>query len=69
MKSHRYRITIAGGLGAAAREAFEGLDVEVRGEFTDVSGILDQAALFGVLQRIQVFSLELVEVRRQDEVS
>jgi hypothetical protein len=66
MKSHRYRITIAGGLGAAAREGFEGLDVEVRGEFTDVSGSLDQAALFGVLQRIQVFSLELVEVRRQD---
>jgi hypothetical protein len=45
--------------------AFPGLRSEVDGRDTVLSGVVpDQAALHGVLSRIEAMGLELVEVRR-----
>ena len=62
--THTYRISVSGGLGAAAREGFEGLAIDTLEGVTELTGDIDQAGLFGVLQRIQVLGLELVEVHR-----
>jgi hypothetical protein len=64
----RYEIRIRGRLGEALRAAFEGLDVTDVPAETILSGIVaDQAALRGLLDRIQLYGLELVEVRRSHE--
>lgn len=64
MLEHRYRIVVSGGLGDIARQAFEGLKIEPDGENTALMGDLDQAALYGALNRISSLGLELVEVVR-----
>jgi hypothetical protein len=70
MRPHRYRITIAGRLGKLAREVFGDLSIEYDGSNTWLTGELDQAALYGVLNRIPAFGLELVALSRLgDELS
>ena len=64
MRTHRYRITIFGRLGPAAREAFESFDITPDGLATALASELDQAALHGVLNRIRALGLELVGVAR-----
>lgn len=64
MHEHRYRIVVADGLGEVARSAFEGLKIEPAGSDTAMIGDLDQAALYGVLNRINALNLELVELVR-----
>lgn len=64
MLEHRYRIVVSGGLGDIARQAFEGLKIEPDGENTALMGDLDQAALYGALNRISSLGLELVGVVR-----
>jgi hypothetical protein len=60
-----YQIRIHGRLGQTMRRAFPALRAETHGEDTLLAGDLaDQAALFGVLARIEALGLELVEVRR-----
>ncbi len=66
MRTHRYRITIAGDLGEASREAFMDFDIERNGPDTVLAGDLDQAALYGALSRILSLGLELVELNRAD---
>lgn len=66
MGTHRYRITIAGDLGEASREAFMDFDIERNGPDTVLAGDLDQAALHGALNRILSLGLELVELNRAD---
>ncbi len=66
MGTHRYRITIAGDLGEASREAFMDFDIERNGPDTVLAGDLDQAALHGALNRILSLGLELVELHRAD---
>ncbi len=66
MGTHRYRITIAGDLGEASREAFMDFDIERNGPDTVLAGDLDQAALYGALSRILSLGLELVELNRAD---
>jgi hypothetical protein len=45
--------------------AFPGLESEFEGKDTVLSGVVpDQAALHGILSRIEAMGLELVEVRR-----
>jgi hypothetical protein len=64
VSTHRYRITIAGGLGQIGREAFADFLVEPNGTNTMLTGDLDQAALYGVLNRILALGLELMELSR-----
>jgi hypothetical protein len=69
VRTHRYRITIGGGLGRLTCQAFEDFNIEVNGVHTSLTADLDQAALYGVLYRIQSFGLELVELTRIAAVS
>ena len=64
VRTYRYRITIAGGLGEVGREAFSDLLIEANGTNTVLIGNLDQAALYGTLNRILALGLELVELSR-----
>jgi hypothetical protein len=66
MGPHRYRITVSGTLGETTRVVFEDLCVEPVGGNTGLTGELDQAGLYGVLDRIQALGLELVAVGRLD---
>jgi hypothetical protein len=59
-----YEVRVLGRIGPAAREAFADVAVEVEPPATVLSGTLDQAALHGLLERIQALGLELVEIRR-----
>jgi hypothetical protein len=63
--THRYRITVMGALGRAAKEAFEGCEIAIVEGGAILFGRLDQAALHGVLHRIQRHGLELVAVQRE----
>jgi hypothetical protein len=64
LRTHRYRITISGRLGAIGREVFAGFEVMSDGQAIVLAGELDQAALHGVLNRIRALDLELVGVAR-----
>ena len=66
MGPHRYRIIVSGALGETTRVVFEDLCVEPVGANTGLTGELDQAGLYGVLDRIQALGLELVAVSRLD---
>jgi hypothetical protein len=61
----RYQIRIRGQLGRTIRAAFPALDAQAHGADTVLTGTLaDQAALYGVLARIEALGLELLEVHR-----
>ena len=64
MRTHRYQITINGGLGEAGREAFADFGIESDGANIVLTGDMDQSALHGALARIQALGLDLAEVRR-----
>jgi hypothetical protein len=64
VRTHRYEITIFGGLGEVGREAFGDFRIESNGTSTKLIGDLDQAALYGALNRILALGFELVELRR-----
>jgi hypothetical protein len=64
---HWYRIIVSGRLGKIAREIFEDLRVDYDGTNTGLTGDLDQAGLYGVLNRIPAFGLELVALSRLDD--
>lgn len=68
MRTHRYQITIVGGLGELGREAFADFKIEYAGGHTLLAGDLDQAALYNALSRILALGLELVALTRLDEV-
>jgi hypothetical protein len=63
-RSRRYRIVVAGGLGATFREGFADFRIEPHGTDTALIGELDQSGLYGALFRLQSLGLELVEVSR-----
>jgi len=67
MGPHHYRIIVSGTLGELTRHAFDDLRVESNGTDTGLTGELDQAGLFGVLNRIMEFGLELMAVSRLDD--
>ncbi len=64
---YRYRLTVSGVLGNAARYAFEDFRIEPVGWDTALIGDLDQAALHGALHRIQNLGLQLIEITRGSE--
>ncbi len=59
-----YQILVRGHLGAAVLRAFPSLHAGTRGRDTMLRGVVDQAALHGVLARTEELGLELLEVRR-----
>ena len=67
MRPHRYRIIVSGMLGEIFREVFGDLCLEFDGANTELTGELDQAALYGVLNRILEFGLELLALSRMDD--
>ena len=65
MNPTRYEITVRGRLGEALLAAFDGVTATSSADRTVLSGdIADQAALYGVLERIESLGLELLAVRR-----
>jgi hypothetical protein len=61
----RYEIRVGGRLSSAVAATFDVAEVRVDGRNTLLVGSLaDQAALYGVLDRVQALGLELIEVRR-----
>jgi hypothetical protein len=64
VRTYRYRITIAAGLGEIGREAFGDFAIESSGANTVLTADLDQAALYGTLNRILALGFELVELGR-----
>jgi hypothetical protein len=63
-----YEIRIRGKVGDSVLASFEDMDASIRPAETVLTGaIVDQAQLHGLLERIQLLGLELVEVRRVPE--
>ena len=59
-----YEIRIAGPLDETCAAAFAGLDMTFTGKETVITGDFDQAALHGLLERIRLLGLDLMEARR-----
>ena len=59
-----YVIRIRGHLGATVLYAFPAMAAQRRGADTVLTGLLDQAALYGVLAEIEALGLDLLEVRQ-----
>ena len=64
MRTHRYRIIVAGGLSEIGREAFSDFRIAANGTNTALIRDLDQAALYGTLNRILSLGFELIELCR-----
>ncbi len=63
MTATRYRITVRGRLSERFASAFHGMTVERKpGETALVGVIADQGQLYGVLDRLRDFGLELVRL-------
>jgi hypothetical protein len=62
--SARYMIRINGHLGATLLSAFPAMASQRRSSETVLTGVLDQAALYGVLAEIEALGLDLLEVRQ-----
>ena len=69
MRTHRYRLTVAGALGGTGREIFADFAIETNGAKTVLSGDLDDAALYGMLNRVQMLGLELLELVRVPDIA
>ena len=68
MSSVGYEIHIKGRVSEQLLTAFEGMEASEQSVETVLRGpVLDQAALHGLLDRIQALGLELIEVRRVAE--
>ena len=64
MKPTHYQITVRGRLSATLTAAFDSLTARSSAAGTVLCGeISDQAALYGLLARIESLGLELVDVR------
>jgi hypothetical protein len=60
----RYTIRINGHLGAMMLSAFPAMVTRWQGAETELTGLLDRSALYGVLAEIDALGLDLLEVRR-----
>ena len=62
-----YEFVVEGECGSAVRAVFDDLAVTVRDGRTTLCGdLVDQAAVYGVLARVQDLGLELIALRRLD---
>lgn len=73
MRRHPYEIQVAGILSDNWAEWFDGLSIDHQADdlgeqpFSTLSGLMDQAALHGVLMKIRDLNLPLLAVYRMDE--
>jgi len=66
MPTTHYEITVRGRMSPSLVEGFEGLSATASGSDTVLRGeIADQAALYGVLERVESLGLELLDVHRR----
>lgn len=66
MQPQRFRVTVRGTLSPNFAATFEGLTVRSAGGATTLSGVMeDQAQLYGVLERVADYGLELTDVRTE----
>jgi hypothetical protein len=59
-----YTIRVSGHLGALVLAAFPAIVPRLRGADTELTGLLDQSALHGVLAEVEALGLRLIEVRQ-----
>lgn len=64
MHTYCYRIVISGELSETGHEELADFRIECHGTNTVLVGDLDQAALFGTLNRIRALGLELADLKR-----
>jgi hypothetical protein len=65
MKPTHYEITVRGRIGDTLTGAFAGLTADPADAQTVFRGVIaDRSALYGVLDRMESFGLELLDVRR-----
>ena len=62
-----YQVRVRGRLSQTLLGAFPELHAQARGGETVLAGQLDQAALFGVLDRVEALGLELLQVLRTED--
>jgi hypothetical protein len=62
--SARYMIRVNGHLGATFLSAFPAMAWQRQGAETVLTGVLDRAALYGVLAEVEALGLDLLEVRQ-----
>jgi hypothetical protein len=63
----RYQVVLRGELGDQFGVAFEGMRLERRAGTTVLTGVVrDQAALVGLVERVQDLGLELVSIQPAD---
>ena len=63
--SSSYEIRIKGRVGRSALASFEDMEAAIQPAETVLRGeVTDQAQLHGLLERIQLLGLELIEIRR-----
>ena len=67
MRTHQYRIMISGRLDDIGREAFSDFRIESTGANAILVGDLDQAALYGALNRILMLGFELLALTRVED--
>jgi hypothetical protein len=60
----RYDVRVVGPWGPAVAADFPDLEVTYAGTAVVLSADLDQAALHGLLERLRVHGIELIEVKR-----
>ena len=60
----RYQFRVSGHLGPTLLTAFPALVPQQQGAETVLTGLLDTAALYGVLAEIEALGLDLLEVRK-----
>jgi hypothetical protein len=64
-RQRNYEIRVRGHLGAAMLRAFPALAARTRGDDTLLRGCLqDQAAVYGVIAKLEALGVELLELRR-----
>jgi hypothetical protein len=65
---HRYEITIQGALDERWERWFEGFELTIteNGETRLTGWVIDQAALYGVLNRLRDLGMDLISVRKSD---
>lgn len=62
-----YRVTVKGRLSERFASAFEGVTLEPGAGETALVGRLDQSQLYGLLDRLRDFGLELLRVEKVSE--